>query len=1363
MEAQLWRPIHAAGCCAVESTMALKRSFGLALALFVPASLAASAQSAIAPARPAVSRLAGDWHITAAVRLSSSRPPLPSAETDLGAAPPNARMNRMLLLLAPAPAQQRALAAELASLQNPASAEYHHWLTPEAFANAYSNSASDVAAAVAWLESEGFTVARLPAGRGWIEFSGTVTQVEQAFQTRVDRFETASGARAALAGSISVPGALSPLIQGLVSLDGAVSAPALTAPQPVGGSVAELAAKTSFDSADPLTPLLTAQLLHLDAVHAAGIVGTGETIAIPAPSDVNSADFSGFRAAFGLPPLALKVVPDGPDPGLTAAQAEATLAAEWAGAAAPAAQIVLVPTATTSATDGVDLSLAAIVDGGLAQTVAVGFSGCEPGMSAAHQQFYSALYRQAAAEGITIVAAAGDSGPAACQSAGTSAPVTSGYAVNALASTPWNTAVGVAGFGAAGPASGNAILTAWSPARAADPGYAGGGGSSTVYAGPSWQPVPPPLAQGVGGAGVHNRLMPDLALPTALDPDADPGLAFCLTGSAQPTPGCTPVRSGGSAAATALFAGVAALIEQKYGAQGNIAPNLYDLSRYSAANGAFNDVAQGSAQLPCAAGSPGCEANGEIGYTAFDGFDLATGLGVPNVQVLVNRWATSQDTGTGAVSVTLSVSPIEANSTYNPSTTITLTANVISLTGGGTPTGTVTFFNTATNAPVSAAPAALDSNGNATLTVEGVFTDGGNEIDAQYSGDSSYKATTSQPPVNINVEPSTTSLTVVPSNDNPAPGQTITITVTLTVGSPPAGSVAPSGGVTLNLDGLPTQSAAPVTSNGTTTASFSLTVPASSTQLTHTLQAVYTGDANYSGSTSPQVTVTVSKTPTTLTITPATTTPTAGSSLAVAATVNATQTGSLQPSGSFSLTMDGSAAGSVNVTPGSPSTASVTIPVIAAGTHVLQGTYSGDSTYAGSTSSAVTITATKGATVTTVTATPPVLAAGTTETLTATIAPANAAAGTTYTITGTVSFYDSGTTLLGTALVSSNVATLAGVTLADTLSHTITAVYSGDANWLTSTSAVLSLPATTKPDYVLLAANVSAVGPGQSLVLTATVTPDTTPAAGAEPNPTGIVIFYAGTTAIGTAELAANPLTDSSTASLTSQTLPGGQDTLSAVYQGDLYYEQATSNLLTLDVQGFSITPSSTNPATNLNIAQGSSGSASFVVTGLGGFNNEVQIVCAVPQQDDMTCTVSPQQVVPPATVTFVVQTFTSGGPAYATTASRGAAKPLWPRTAGAALAGLFFFLLPYARRTRIFTCKASGCVSKRLIVLLLLLVGLGGAGIGCNSVSSPAIAGTPLGVSTLKITGSAYINNTVVSQSVYLTVNVLAKGQTAP
>jgi hypothetical protein len=91
----------------------------------------------------------------------------------------------------------------------------------------------------------------------------------------------------------------------------------------------------------------------------------------------------------------------------------------------------------------------------------------------------------------------------------------------------------------------------------------------------------------------------------------------------------------------------------------------------------------------------------------------------------------------------------------------------------------------------------------------------------------------------------------------------------------------------------------------------------------------------------------------------------------------------------------------------------------------------------------------------------------------------------------------------------------------------------------------------------------------------------------------------------------------------------------------------------------------------------------------------------------------------------------------------------------GTALAGLFLLAAPLGRRARRLSERArrTGCA-------LLLLAGIGMAGMGCSSVSgtpsnAPA-AGTPLGVATLKITATAFVDNTTVSHSVYLTVNVL-------
>ena len=1244
----------------------------VAMALVTPAVAQAQTRARPEASQPAtVSRVAGDWRGSASSVVPSSRPPVPLGAQDLGVAPGGTELDRMLLLLEASAAQQTALDALLANQQTAGLQAWHQWLSPAEFADTYSNSVADVNAVAAWLQQSGFAVAPIPAGRGWIEFSGTVAQVEAAFKVPVHAYSTPSGTRAVIAADLSVPVALRPLIHGLLSLDGVVAAPAITAFQPVAASAPALAAETSLSNAAALTPSLAAQFLHLDSVHTGGTQGEGETIAIAARSNVQAQDISAFRSAFGVPANPIVVAAAGADPGLTADQAVAEFAASWAAVAAPAAKILIAPAATTQATDGVDLSLASLIDQNVAHTIVVGFSACEASMSETHQAFYAALYRQAAAQGIAVIAASGDSGASACDTAGSTTPVATGYSVNALAATPWNTAVGAAALAS----SDGSELAAWAPQNPADAHYAGGGGGSRIYSLPSWQPeLDLNTLKGIsaiefsGGpvrmyrfgvidsaarSGVWlpsntlssvSRMLPDLSLPTGTDSVYNRGLAFCFSG-ASPRSGCTLVRGGGSSAAAALFGGISALLAQKYGAQGNLAPRLYQIHSQ---DGVFRDVVQGNARLACTAGSPGCDASGLIGFDAAAGFDLATGLGVPNADRLIAGWARPDATGTGATSVVLTVSPTAANVTYNPSAQITFTVSVSSTNSGPTPTGTVQFNDSATTGALGSVT--LDSSGMAVLIpAVGALPTIGNNITAAYSGDTNY-ATNTSAPVTVNIQKSTTTMTVVPSTTSPAAGSTITVTVTMTVGSPPAGTIPPSGKVTLNVDGLANGTASLVTTAGVTTATFSLAVPA--TGGAHNLQAIYNGDANYIASTSPPVSITVGK----------------------------------------------------------------------------------------------------GATVTTLTATPATLTPGTAETLTATVAPINPVAGTTYTITGSISFYD-GATLLGTAVLALNSASLSNITLSAGVSHVLTAVYSGDANWAASTSNPLALTAALLADMVTLTVSPALAAPGQVVTLVATVTPAVAPASAAEQNPTGNVIFYVGTKVLGTVALSAS-LNNTSTATFLNATLPAGQDVLTAVYVGDLFYASGTSNSITVSVLDFSIAPSGTNPPTNLNIVKGTAGTASFVVTGLGGFNGQISVVCAVPTQDDMTCTPSPQQVVPTGTVSFTVTTFLTGGPSTAARRDM----PFWPRAAGGAALALLLFVLPVGCRARLLNESA-----RRVLTLILLLGAVTGLATGCQSVSgSAASSGTPLGVATLTITGASYVDNTVVSHSVYLTVNVLPPGSTA-
>jgi hypothetical protein len=1164
---------------------------------------------------------------------------------------PNLRLERMLLLLQPSEAQQKAADALMNAQQTPGNTNFHRWVTAAQYADRFGLSAGDLATVTAWLRAQGFVITALPASRGWVEFSGTVAQVGRAFGTLVIAAETHSDAgetRYQASGEVKMPGAVGSLVKGLVSLDGSVAELAATEPVTMTGTVEALAAGKSLSAAPALTPGLAVQWLHLASSTAPG--ETAESIAIPARSNVRVEDFAAFRKSFGLPESTLQVrLASGADPGRNGEEASTIEAVSWAGVADPEAQIVLVPVGSTNATDGLDLALAETIDGALAHTVSVGYSACESGMSAAHRAFYAALYREAAAQGIAVIAASGDSGAAACHSPEDTNPVAGGFGVNGLASTPWNTAVGAVAF-----TSDASALTGWQTANEADAAYATGGGASLVYVTPAWQvavglPASDPGTQDLGTAAGHHRYLPDVSLPTAVDGVGSRGLAFCFSGNSAVN-GCRLVSGGGSSVSAAMFSGIAALLAQRYGPQGNLAPNLYALRQAEQAAAtksapAFVDVTDGGAMLWCAVGSAGCagsaESLGRIGFSAGVGYDLASGLGSVNADALVRDWAAQ---ATGTATPTIEMTTI-GGVTYNPTADIPLSAKVLSGSGGVVPTGTVQFFDE-TNGQDTGSPVTLAADGTATYTEEAQFSIGGHNIAAIYSGDSVYAGAESQP-ITINIQPSATSLILSPSTTTPPAGGSIIVTGTVTAQNP--GASPPTGSLTVNLDGLP-QGTQRFTTTGTAT------------------------------------------------------------------------------------------------------TASMTVTAPSAGSHTIQGTYSGDINYNNSTSPSVTITVAQSATVTTISATPSTLTAGMPESFTATVAPLTVAVGATYTITGTVSFYDGGTVLLGAAAISNNTAILTGVSLSLSATHTITAVYSGDTSYSTSVSSPLLLVGTLLPVTVNLTESNTVLAPDQPVTLTATVTPVTTPPLTAEQHPSGFVLFYAGTALISGQVPVLVGLGNSGVASTVVPRIPAGQYVISAQYSGDTTFGPTVSNSLNLLAEDFGINCS----ATNVKMAQGTTKTITCNVSSLGGLAGPIQVACAEqnpPQIGAIGCTFSPNVVQGTGQVplTIVTEGGNIGQNRKDDPVSRPPGSAPWSVAGGVALAFVGLLLAPIGRRAR--WLRPGG---GKLLVLALLLAGLASAGIGCNNTSGlTGNSGTPLGVHTLQITAGADVGTVTVTHTAYLTVNV--------
>jgi len=413
------------------------------------------AQTATQAVQP-ISMITGPIDEGNLVTLQGSVHPLATPAADQGAAPDSLQLGRTILVLKRSSVQQAALDKLTNAQQNAASPQYHKWLTPEQFGAQFGVAPQDIQTISQWLESHGFEVEPQMAGHSLIAFSGTNAQLRAAFHTEMHSYKIKSGTYYANANDPQIPAAIAPIVVGFASLNNFPIKPLHSQPQMVqhvknGWKLAagNVAAQPEFTTTDQgtllhlLAPYDLATIYNILPLWNAGIDGTGETIAIVSQSDINPADVDSFRATFGLPAKKLNIIHYGPDPGLVTAdddEGEADLDVEWSGAVAKNATIDLVVSANTPASGGITGAAAYILNNNLASIMSVSYGECELHLGVAGNQYFNQLWEQAAAQGITVMVATGDSGSDFCDD-GASISET-GLSVSGFSSTPYNVAVG---------------------------------------------------------------------------------------------------------------------------------------------------------------------------------------------------------------------------------------------------------------------------------------------------------------------------------------------------------------------------------------------------------------------------------------------------------------------------------------------------------------------------------------------------------------------------------------------------------------------------------------------------------------------------------------------------------------------------------------------------------------------------------------------------------------------------------------------------------------------------------------------------------------------------------------------------------
>ena len=340
------------------------------------------------------------------------------APTDLGAASPT---QVRTLSLGLTPRNSAALDALIESVSDPKSASFRQFLTPAQFAAQFGQTPAAVAQVTAYLQSQGFTVTKVHASNLLITFKGTNAQIAATFGTQIHNYTQAGSAFQAPATAAVMPAQIAGVSVGVGGM-GTRARPMSYAH--VAPNVGALAGDSSAPAAKPLTAAVgnpvgawtvkdLAAKYNVNPLYAKGLSGAGKTIGIATLATYDQADAYAYWAALGLtvaPDRITDIVVDRDDGAPTADGAdETTLDVEQSGGLAPGAnmRVYIGP----NAGNGFLEIFATAIDEDLVDVLSVSWGSPEifydgdPSLSLIHN-----VFRQAAVQGIPVIAASGDSG-----------------------------------------------------------------------------------------------------------------------------------------------------------------------------------------------------------------------------------------------------------------------------------------------------------------------------------------------------------------------------------------------------------------------------------------------------------------------------------------------------------------------------------------------------------------------------------------------------------------------------------------------------------------------------------------------------------------------------------------------------------------------------------------------------------------------------------------------------------------------------------------------------------------------------------------------------------------------------------------
>ena len=579
-------------------------------------------------------------------------PRLPAGARVLGQLPPSTPLALTVTL---APRNPVALANYARAVSTPGSPYFHQYLTVAQFAERFGPSPAALATVRAYLRARGLDPGPPLANHLALPVRTTAATASQAFATPLERVALRGG-RLAYRNTRApqLAPAVARLVAGVLGLDD------LARPRPLGPVRAEPAASFGTNrppgvgrashprttaavgtlspraatggAASPCTTATAAvndipgslaidrvaALYGFGGLYGAGDYGQGQTIAVYELEGNFPADIAAYESCFGLSTQVSYQTVDGGAPAPSAANSdglETELDVENIIGLAPAVHVIVYQGPDSGA--GPYDTYAAIVSADQAQVISTSWGVCEPQLGASAAQSEATLFEEAATQGQTVVAAAGDNGAEDCGAG-------SGPAVDDPASQPYVTGVGGTSVTSLSPRS----ETVWNDGTSVG---AGGGGDSTLWRMPGYQASAPTALHVINAGssasvcsaspGQWCREVPDVAA------DADPNTGYIVyyDGDGSSSDASAWMAVGGTSGAAPVWAALFALANatpacSSAGEVGFANPKLYELAGSSSYTSYFYDVTTGNNDMDGSNGGA---------FAAGPGYDQASGLGTP--------------------------------------------------------------------------------------------------------------------------------------------------------------------------------------------------------------------------------------------------------------------------------------------------------------------------------------------------------------------------------------------------------------------------------------------------------------------------------------------------------------------------------------------------------------------------------------------------------------------------------------------------------------------------------------------------------------------------------------------------------------